>query len=157
MQPYQGLPLMRARFRVGLTVLTLVVAACTGEEDIPRTTPTPTVSSTSPVSSACDSLVDLELDEVITLSAELVTTGSLPESCRVSLTVDPAINIEVWLPTDGYNNRFQGVGGGGYAGEINVGGMAEALGAGYAPASTDTGHVGQDFDGSFALTADGTL
>jgi pimeloyl-ACP methyl ester carboxylesterase len=73
------------------------------------------------------------------------------------LTVDPAINIELWLPTDQYNNRFQGVGGGGYAGQVNFRGMAEALRAGYATASTDTGHVGHDLDGSFALTADGTL
>jgi pimeloyl-ACP methyl ester carboxylesterase len=100
---------------------------------------------------------------VTAISAELETSGSaegqggLPEFCRVALTVDPAIDIELWLPTDQYNNRFQGVGGGGYAGEINFGGVAEALRAGYATASTDTGHVGHDLDGSFALTADGAL
>jgi hypothetical protein len=108
-------------------------------------------------------LAEVELANVTAISADLVSTGSvadqggLPEFCRVAVTVDPAITIEVWLPTDGYNDRFQAVGGGGYGGWINYGGMAEAVRAGYATASTDTGHTGTDLDGSFALTADGDL
>jgi len=117
----------------------------------------------SPAAEDCERLAEVQLRDATAISAELETSGSaeghggLPEFCRVGLTVDPAIDIELWLPTDQYNNRFQGVGGGGYAGWINFGGMAEALRAGYATASTNTGHVGTDLDGSFALTADGTL
>jgi pimeloyl-ACP methyl ester carboxylesterase len=105
----------------------------------------------------------VHLGDVTAISTELETSGSaegqggLPEFCRVALTVDPAITIELWLPTDQYNNRFQAVGGEGYAGFINFRAMAEALRAGYATASTDTGHVGTDLDGSFALTPDGAL
>lgn len=113
--------------------------------------------------SGCERLAQLELDAVTAISAELATSGSvagqngLPEFCRVAVTVDPAITIEVWLPTEAYNHRFQAIGGGGYAGSISFEGMAAALRGGYATASTDTGHAGDEFDGSFALGADGAL
>lgn len=81
--------------------------------------------------------------------------GDLPAFCRVALTVTPAINIEVWLPKAGWNERYQGVGGGGYAGSISYGALAAALRDGYATASTDTGHAGGS--GTFALNADGSL
>jgi pimeloyl-ACP methyl ester carboxylesterase len=76
----------------------------------------------------------------------------------VALMVAPQINIEVWLPTDTYNGRFQAVGGGGYAGVISTGAMATALLNGYATASTDTGHSAfTQPGGSFGLNPDGTL
>lgn len=110
---------------------------------------------------ACEELASLALPETIAITAELDLDGSaagqsgLPEFCRVALTVEPAVNIEVWLPTDAYNARFQAVGGGGYAGSISFGAMAAAMRDGYATASTDTGHTG--FSGAFALNPDGTL
>jgi hypothetical protein len=65
----------------------------------------------------------------------------LPGFCEVSIVVEPAINIEVWLPDPAvWTNRFRGVGGGGYAGSISWGALATAVAAGYATASTDTGH-----------------
>jgi hypothetical protein len=110
---------------------------------------------------SCDSLASLSLPETTQITAQLLTTGSaagqtnLPEFCRVQLTVAPQINIEVWLPTQTYNGRFEAVGGGGYAGTISFGAMAGALRSGYATASTDTGHTTPG--GSFALNGDGTL
>ncbi len=160
-----------ARAPVGATLLALVVAACGGDA-APTTSATvpPSVgaststdASPSPAAATCARLTELELAEVAEIAAELVTSrtaeaqGDLPEFCRVVLTVDPAITIELWLPTDDYNHRFQAVGGGGYAGNHDFVAMAGALRAGYATASTDTGHVGQDLDGSFALAADGAL
>jgi len=71
---------------------------------------------------------------------------SLPAFCRVQLTDKPSsdsdIKIEVWMPQNGWNGRFQGVGNGGWAGVISYSAMASAVAAGYATASTDTGHVG---------------
>src|SRR5947209_8234979 len=62
--------------------------------------------------------------------------AGLPPFCRVSIVVAPAINIEVWLPNPGaWNDRFRGVGGGGYAGTISWGALAGAVLAGYATAS----------------------
>src|SRR5215467_4311674 len=78
---------------------------------------------------------------------------SLPAFCRVQLTAKPSsdsdIKIEVWMPQNGWNGKFQGVGNGGWAGVISYSAMADAVRAGYASASTDTGHVGGR--GTFAL------
>jgi feruloyl esterase len=77
----------------------------------------------------------------------------LPEFCRVAVTLTPSsdsdIKVEVWLPAAGWNRKFQAVGNGGWAGVISYSAMAEAVRAGYATASTDTGHVGGS--GSFVL------
>ena len=77
---------------------------------------------------------------------EPVNYKSLPAFCRVSATLKPSsdsdIKIEVWLPLSGWNRKFQGVGNGGWAGTIGFAALGNAVRAGYAGASTDTGHVG---------------
>ncbi len=71
---------------------------------------------------------------------------NLPAFCRVAAALKPSsdsdIKIEVWMPASGWNGKFQGVGNGGWAGSISYPALAAALAAGYATASTDTGHVG---------------
>lgn len=116
---------------------------------------------------SCAALATLQLPETTITAAHEVPAGTytppgtstplpnLPAFCRVALTVAPAIHVEVWLPKSTWNQRYQGVGGGGYAGSISYGALATALRAGYATASTDTGHVGGS--GTFALNPDGTL
>src|SRR2546428_5793375 len=84
------------------------------------------------------------------------TQANLPAFCRVAVTVPPQIHIEVWLPKENWNGRYRGEGGGGYAGAVSYGGLAEGIRRGYATASTDTGHPASA-GGSFALNADGTL
>ena len=70
----------------------------------------------------------------------------LGQFCRVAVTLKPApqsqIKAEVWLPSTGWNGKLQVVGNGGFAGTISHAAMATALAAGYAAASTDTGHTG---------------
>ena len=70
----------------------------------------------------------------------------LPAYCRVAATLTPTsdsdIKIEVWLPSEGWNGKYQAVGNGGWAGIISYAAMAAALREGYATSSTDTGHVG---------------
>jgi feruloyl esterase len=70
--------------------------------------------------------------------------AALPAFCRVTATLTPSsdsdIRIEVWLPSSGWNGKFQAVGNGGWAGAISYPQMALALSRGYATASTDTGH-----------------
>jgi feruloyl esterase len=69
----------------------------------------------------------------------------LPPICRVAGTIDPAIRFEVWLPIGAdYNGRLQAVGGGGLAGNISYPALATAVRAGFASASTDTGHRSND-------------
>ena len=46
------------------------------------------------------------------------------------------------MPAAGWNGKLQVVGNGGFAGTISYAAMATAVAAGYASASTDTGHTG---------------
>src|SRR5438552_1045269 len=127
----------------------------------------------APASAAsCDSVRALELTDTTITLAQLVPAGQfpapgerqgtgrgvnpytdLPEFCRVAATLTPTrdsdIKVEVWLPARNWNGKFQAVGNGGWAGVISYSAMAEAVHAGYATASTDTGHVGGR--GTFAL------
>jgi feruloyl esterase len=75
---------------------------------------------------------------------------TLPAFCRVAATLRPVmdseIRIEVWLPANGWNGDLQSVGNGAWAGTISYPAMASALKEGFATASTDTGHVGNNAD-----------
>jgi feruloyl esterase len=81
----------------------------------------------------------------------------LPSFCRVAATLKPSpvsdIKIEVWMPTNGWNGKFQGVGNGGLGGIISYtnlpnyldrAALADGVIGGYATVSTDTGHVSTD-------------
>ena len=80
---------------------------------------------------------------------------TLAAFCRVVVKAAPSadsdIQIEAWLPLAGWNGKFRGQGNGGFAGQIDVRGMATALRQGYATAATNTGHSGQGTDASWAL------
>jgi feruloyl esterase len=77
----------------------------------------------------------------------------LPAHCRVAATLRPSsdsdIKMELWMPVEDWNGKFEMAGNGGWAGIISFPQMAAALKEGYATASTDTGHVGGN--GMFAL------
>jgi feruloyl esterase len=108
----------------------------------------------------CENLTSLKLPDTTITAAAVIQEGPfappappvpggragaplpVPSFCRVQLTVSPQIHIEVWMPASGWNGKFEGVGGGGYAGVISYPALATALRAGYATASTDTGHQG---------------
>ena len=72
----------------------------------------------------------------------------LPAFCRVAATLTPTsdsdIKIEVWMPASGWNGKFQAVGNGAFSGSIAYPAMMTALSRGYATASTDTGHTGNN-------------
>jgi Tannase and feruloyl esterase len=65
-------------------------------------------------------------------------------------TRDSTIIFEAWLPANGWNGRFLGVGNGGFAGSIGYSSLAAAVQGGYAAASTDTGHNVGGTDASWA-------
>ena len=122
---------------------------------------------------SCESMASLALPDTTVTVAEQVAPGAftppvpagpagagrprvfdtLPAFCRVAATLAPSsdsdIKIEVWLPASGWNGKFQAVGNGGWNGSISYTAMAGAVTAGYATASTDTGHVGNT--AAFAL------
>ncbi|WP_189621798.1 tannase/feruloyl esterase family alpha/beta hydrolase [Novosphingobium colocasiae] len=70
--------------------------------------------------------------------------SGLPAFCRIAGRIHPEpgsdIRFEAWLPTERWNGRYMGVGNGGFAGSIRFKEMGETISAGYATASTDTGH-----------------
>jgi feruloyl esterase len=74
------------------------------------------------------------------------TLANLPAFCRVAATIKPTnvsdIHVEVWLPVDSWNGKFEAVGNGGWAGEIEYAAMADALRQGFATSSTDDGDAG---------------
>jgi feruloyl esterase len=128
------------------------------------------LSASASASSTCESLSSLHLKDATVTLAQVVPAGqfkaagqrqgrggnpyaNLPEFCRVAATLSPTsdsdIKVEVWLPAAGWNGKFQAVGNGGWAGVISYPAMADAVRAGYASASTDTGHEGGR--GTFAL------
>jgi feruloyl esterase len=67
----------------------------------------------------------------------------LPAFCRVVGVIEPAIGFEVWMPANGWNGRFIGVGDHEFAGSIPYSDMAMVMAGGAAVAGTDTGHVGR--------------
>jgi len=131
------------------------------------------VSATYAVASnPCENMAKLVLPNTKIVLAEVVASGAftppkpfdlpiptgykeLPAFCRVAFEMHPSkdsdIKAEVWMPLAGWNGKFQGIGNGAYSGEIWYPFMSPALAAGYATASTDTGHQGDGLDASFAL------
>ena len=120
------------------------------------------IAAASAAARTCESLSSLGLPEVTSISATSIpaNTFSPPPAfpgmppgppvpvafCRVQITVEPQIHIEVWLPpAANWNRRFQAEGGGGYAGVISYSALAaavtgDAVTGQFATASTDTGH-----------------
>jgi Tannase and feruloyl esterase len=120
----------------------------------------------------CESLASLALPNTTVTMATTVAAGEfappsgqagrgafgvsfveLPGFCRIAATLTPSsdsdIKVEVWMPAANWNGKYLAVGNGGWAGAISYAAMADALRAGYATSSTDTGHAGAG--GSFAL------
>ncbi len=76
----------------------------------------------------------------------LLPSTHLSPYCRVAGSIKPTadsdIKFELWMPEASHWNRnFEGVENGGFGGFINRDGMITALHAGFATASTDTGHA----------------
>jgi feruloyl esterase len=123
-----------------------------------------TVMQPSRAATSCAALTALTIPQVRVTSAADVQEGSLsvaagapplkvPAFCRVAAVATPTpdshINFEVWLPpVDVWNGKFQAVGNSGWTGALAYDAMAAAIQRGYATASTDTGHTGDDL--SFA-------
>jgi len=132
-----------------------------------------TVLSGAVLAATCESIAALKLPDTTFTSALAVpagdfpipegrTTVQLPAFCRVQgvirPTSDSSIAFEVWMPSSGWNGRYLGVGNGGLAGSVNYSaaagnapGMAQALAAGYATSSTDTGHHAAATNSDWAL------
>ena len=117
---------------------------------------TPPAATTAPVIH-CNKLLSLTSLDISVISAEPIpATKEAPAHCRVFLMAQPELHMEVRLPAN-WNGRFYMLGNGGWAGEAfdtqrRAANHARALRAGFATASTDTGHsAAQEPGASFAL------
>ena len=133
-------------------VVQLLAACTTAADDVPQ--------SATQSKSSCEQLVEAEISDTDIVAAESVATGEfidpagttltgLPTFCRVQATVGDSLDFEVWMPTDTWNERFLGLGNGGFGGKISYKAMGPAVSNGYATASTNTGHSAQDEDNSW--------
>jgi feruloyl esterase len=77
----------------------------------------------------------------------VAATVNLPEHCDVRGVIWPEAKFAVKLPA-AWNDRFEMVGGGGWAGTISLAAVDTAVRAGYAATSTDTGHDAQKEPGA---------
>ncbi len=113
----------------------------------------------------CESLSGLTLSQTSISVAQEVPAGTfnppygsplnnVPAFCRVAGVIRPSsdsyIRFEVWMPANGWNGKYRGVGNGGFAGSIDFNSMGNNVRRGYATAATDTGHEGEAADGSWA-------
>ena len=124
------------------------------------------VHSSMLLAADCGGLKDLKLADTSITRAETVTSGELkiegaeapmrdlPAFCRVAgllrPTTDSEIRFEVWLPEQGWNGRYLGVGNGGFAGAIGYQQFTGYLKRGFAVAGSDAGHQAESTDASWA-------
>jgi hypothetical protein len=113
----------------------------------------------------CATLKDLKLADTTITAAEPTsgdfaapggkpTLHALPPFCRVTGILHPSadsnIRFEIWLPEEGWNQRFLGVGNGGFAGSIGYQQLGGNLRRGFATTGSDAGHQGEAEDASWA-------
>ena len=114
---------------------------------------------------SCESLSSLTLPHTTVNTAQAVPAGDfappygaplakLPAFCRVAGVIAPSrdsvIRFEVWMPAEGWNQKFLGVGNGGFAGSIAYQQIGGYVRRGYASAGTDAGHEADGVDASWA-------
>lgn len=122
---------------------------------------------------SCQSLALLSFPDGsrVTSATQVSATPPVPAHCDVTLLVPDRINIDVLLPTDNWNGRYQALGNGGFAGALGrllpaAGGplagspsgveVAPApVAQGYVVSSTDTGHQGTFVTGEWAWSPTG--
>ena len=122
-------------------------------------------STTTLYAADCASLRTLKLRDTMVTAADSIEDGALqvpgqppmsglPPFCRVTgifqPTADSQIRFEIWLPEKDWNQRFLGVGNGGFAGSIGYRELAGNVRRGYATAGSDTGHQADAEDASWA-------
>jgi pimeloyl-ACP methyl ester carboxylesterase len=103
---------------------------------------------------SCESLRKTSIRDVVIDAVEI---DPFDGSCRITaiVTHPPATDrVKVWLalPMQGWNGRFQGTGGGGYAGG-SLSSLRDQVAKGYAVGATDTGNP--EGTAKFALDATG--
>jgi len=106
----------------------------------------------------CEDLINLALPQTTITAAMSITSGQfdppppaapitgLPPFCRVAGVASPTstsmIGFEIWMPSETWNGKLQGVGSGGSQGSIGYTSIAAGLVRNYATMANDNGHTG---------------
>jgi feruloyl esterase len=121
------------------------------------------LSSVSSTGVPCSSITDIDVPgaNVLSITGNVVLNYTVPAILPVLLSPVSGLNFcnativlihpgendtvtnTIWLPTSGWNGRFQGIGGGGFSTGEGSFGLAPALQGGYSAGSTDGGNLGQ--------------
>jgi feruloyl esterase len=112
---------------------------------------------TASFAATCESLMSAHVASTTITAAQSIpvgnyvapdgtNVGTMPAFCRVAATVSTqpteAVKIEIWMPASGWNGKYEAQGSGGFGGAINYSALAAPVNAGFAAATTDTGHEG---------------
>jgi feruloyl esterase len=112
---------------------------------------------TASFAATCESLMSAHVANTTITAAQSIpvgnyvapdgtNVGTMPAFCRVAATVSTqpteAVKIEIWMPASGWNGKYESQGSGGFGGSINYLALAAPVNAGFATATTDTGHEG---------------
>jgi hypothetical protein len=115
---------------------------------------------------SCEQLSAVSIPHTAITTAQVAKAGNfmpdygapmadMPAFCRVAGVISPSsdstIHFEVWMPVEGWNQKFLGAGNGGYAGSIAFNQMGGYLKRGYATAGSDAGHEAEAVDASWAF------
>jgi feruloyl esterase len=118
------------------------------------------LASTTSFAATCESLISAHVANTTITAAQSMpvgnyiaadgsNVGAMPAFCRVAATVSTlpteAVKIELWMPASGWNGKYEAQGSGGFGGSINYSALAAPVNAGFAAATTDTGHEGGVF------------
>jgi feruloyl esterase len=162
-----GRPMKRTCLTTTVAAVMAVIASqALSQTAVPPPVESPPASWRKPIAT-CEDLAHVRLPKTKISLAETHPAGSfqppdaknpftgavvtpaplaVPTFCRIKATLTPthksAIEIEIWLPSQGWNEKFLGIGNGGFAGSILYQDLASGIRAGYATVSTDTGHKG---------------
>jgi feruloyl esterase len=82
---------------------------------------------------------------------DVPAAGDQPALCRVAGTIAPSVGFEARLPLAGWNGKLLVTGCANLCGAILESGFGDALARGYAVATTDLGHRGEQSDATWAL------
>lgn len=140
---------------VAVAFIPTAAAAATCESLAELALPNATITSVQAVAAGAFVRPGVDESSADDLALERQRSAGMPPFCRITATLHPSsdsdIKIEVWMPSTGWNGKFLGVGGAGWAGRISYAPLRGGLWRGYSVASTDTGHTGGRGDASFAL------
>lgn len=146
-----------------LSALGLSEASPSAETCTPAAIPFPDIFGAQIISLAASPVLNYSLSEVPLLDQSASPNVTSLNFCNVSIHYThpgqhDSINVEVWLPLTGWNGRFVGVGGGGYATGVGPLYLGYPVSRGYAAVNTDGGHLPDPLNASsWALSSPGNV